>query len=81
MSIYAPNNTSLIHSGVAAHHFIYSKGIRKAREVHSQPLVHMKQQKVVPRSFVDSWGASTFQFSAYFYDSSRIKLPRVLVNI
>ena len=36
-------------------HFIHSKGLRKAREVHAQLLDLMKQQKLEPRSAGGSW--------------------------
>ena len=55
-------------------HFIHSKGIRKAREVHSQLLDLMRQQKLEPRSCGGSWDAVRKSIcSAYFYNSSKIK--------
>ena len=55
-------------------HFIHSKGIRKAREVHAQLVDLMKQQKLVPRSCGGSWDAVRKSIcSAYFYNSSKIK--------
>ena len=55
-------------------HFIHSKGIRKAREVHSQLLDLMRQQKLEPRSCSGSWDAVRKSIcSAYFYNSSKIK--------
>lgn len=55
-------------------HFIHSKGIRKAREVHSQLLDLMRQQKLEPKSSGGSWdGVRKSICSAYFYNSSKIK--------
>merc|ERR1712194_309785 len=55
-------------------HFIHSKGIRKAREVHAQLLDLMQQQKLVPSSCGGSWDVIRKSIcSAYFYNSSKIK--------
>ena len=55
-------------------HFIHSKGIRKAREVHAQLLDLMKQQKLEPKSCGGSWDVVRKAIcSAYFYNSSKIK--------
>ncbi len=55
-------------------HFIHSKGIRKAREVHAQLVDLMKTQKLEPRSCGGSWDAVRKAIcSAYFYNSSKIK--------
>jgi pre-mRNA-splicing factor ATP-dependent RNA helicase DHX38/PRP16 len=55
-------------------HFIHSKGIRKAREVHAQLLDLMKQQKLEPKSCGGSWDAIRKSIcAAYFYNSSKIK--------
>lgn len=55
-------------------HFIHSKGIRKAREVHAQMVDLMKQQKLEPRSCGGSWDVVRKAIcSAYFYNSSKIK--------
>mmetsp|Transcript_25827 Transcript_25827/g.38154 ORF Transcript_25827/g.38154 Transcript_25827/m.38154 type:complete len:954 (-) Transcript_25827:33-2894(-) len=55
-------------------HFIHSKGIRKAREVHAQLLDLMRQQKCEPKSCGGSWDAVRKAIcSAYFYNSSKIK--------
>jgi len=55
-------------------HFIHSKGIRKAREVHAQLLDLMKQQKLNPKSCGSSWDVVRKSIcSAYFYNSSKIK--------
>ena len=55
-------------------HFIHSKGIRKAREVHAQMVDLMKQQKLDPRSCGGSWDVVRKAIcSAYFYNSSKIK--------
>jgi pre-mRNA-splicing factor ATP-dependent RNA helicase DHX38/PRP16 len=55
-------------------HFIHSKGIRKAREVHAQLLDLMKQQKLTPISCGGSWDDIRRSIcSAYFYNSAKIK--------
>ena len=55
-------------------HFIHSKGIRKAREVHAQLLDLMRQQKYETRSCGGSWDAVRKAIcSAYFFNSSKIK--------
>ena len=55
-------------------HFIHSKGIRKAREVHAQLVDLMKQQKLNPISCGGSWDVVRKSIcSAYFYNSSKIK--------
>jgi pre-mRNA-splicing factor ATP-dependent RNA helicase DHX38/PRP16 len=55
-------------------HFIHSKGIRKAREVHAQLLDLMNQQKLPPQSCGGSWDIVRKSIcSAYFYNSSKIK--------
>ncbi|KAL7483408.1 hypothetical protein ACHAW6_009063 [Cyclotella cf. meneghiniana] len=55
-------------------HFIHSKGIRKAREVHAQLVDLMKQQKLDPVSCGGSWDVVRKSIcSAYFYNSSKIK--------
>jgi len=55
-------------------HFIHSKGIRKAREVHAQLVDLMKQQKLEPASCGGSWDAVRKAIcSAYFCNSSKIK--------
>jgi len=56
-------------------HFIHSKGIRKAREVHAQLLDLMHQQKVYPQRCAGSWDIVHKSIcSAYFYNSSKIKV-------
>jgi pre-mRNA-splicing factor ATP-dependent RNA helicase DHX38/PRP16 len=55
-------------------HFIHSKGIRKAREVHAQLVDLMKQQRMEPTSAGGSWDVIRRSIcAAYFYNSSRIK--------
>lgn len=55
-------------------HFIHSKGIRKAREVHAQLLDLMTQHKLVIQNCVGSWDIVRKSIcSAYFYNSSKIK--------
>jgi len=63
-------------------HFIHSKGIRKAREVHAQLLDLMRQQKCEPKSCGGSWDAVRKAIcSAYFYNSSKIKGIGEYVNM
>ena len=55
-------------------HFIHSKGIRKAREVHAQLVDLMKQRKLQPKACGGSWDTIRKAIcSAYFYNSSKIK--------
>lgn len=55
-------------------HFIHSKGIRKAREVHAQLLDLMKQKKLELQSCEGSWDVVRKSIcSAYFYNSSKMK--------
>ncbi|KAL7551372.1 hypothetical protein ACHAWF_014571 [Thalassiosira exigua] len=55
-------------------HFLHSKGIRKAREVHAQLVDLMKQQRLDPVSCGGSWDVIRKAIcSAYFYNSSKIK--------
>ena len=63
-------------------HFIHSKGIRKAREVHAQLLDLMKQQRMSPKSAGGSWDVIRKSIcSAYFYNSSKIKGIGEYVNM
>ena len=55
-------------------HFIHSKCIRKASQIHAQLLDSMKQQKLIPTSSNGSWDVIRRAIcSAYFYNSSKIK--------
>ncbi len=55
-------------------HFIHSKGIRKAREVHAQLVDLMEQQKLHPVSCGGGWDVVRKSIcSAYFQNSSKIK--------
>ena len=55
-------------------HFIHSKGIRKAREIHAQLMDLMKQLKLDVKSCGGSWDIVRKSIcSAYFYNSSKIK--------
>ena len=55
-------------------HFIHSKGIRKAREVHAQLVDLMNQQKLQPVSCGGGWDVVRKSIcSAYFQNSSKIK--------
>ena len=63
-------------------HFIHSKGIRKAREVHAQLVDLMKQQKLEPRSTGGKWDVVRRSIcAAYFYNSSKIKGIGEYVNM
>jgi pre-mRNA-splicing factor ATP-dependent RNA helicase DHX38/PRP16 len=65
-----------------AQHFIHSKGIRKAREVHAQLIDLMQQQKLNPVSCGGSWDVVRKSIcSAYFYNSSKIKGIGEYVNM
>ncbi|KAL7450794.1 hypothetical protein ACHAWC_002655, partial [Mediolabrus comicus] len=55
-------------------HFIHSKGIRKAREVHAQLVDLMEQQRLHPVSCGGGWDVVRKSIcSAYFQNSSKIK--------
>lgn len=63
-------------------HFIHSKGIRKAREVHAQLVDLMKQQKLESRSAGGSWDEVRKSIcAAYFYNSAKIKGIGEYVNM
>jgi len=63
-------------------HFIHSKGLRKAREVHAQLLDLMRQQKLEPRSAGGSWDVIRKAIcAAYFYNSSKIKGIGEYINL
>lgn len=63
-------------------HFIHSKGIKKAREVHAQLTDLMKQQKFHPKSCGGTWDPIRRSIcSAYFYNSSKIKGIGEYVNM
>jgi pre-mRNA-splicing factor ATP-dependent RNA helicase DHX38/PRP16 len=82
LNVYLRAKQYKFDSQWCARHFIHSKGIRKAREVHAQLLDLMKQQKLEPRSCGDSWDAIRRSIcSAYFYNSSRIKGIGEYVNM
>lgn len=74
LNVYLRAKQYRFDSAWCTRHFIHSKGIRKAREVHAQLLDLMKQQKLVPRSCGGSWDAIRKSIcAAYFYNSSKIK--------
>ncbi|KAG7368629.1 ATP-dependent helicase HrpA [Nitzschia inconspicua] len=74
LNVYQRAKQYKFDSEWCARHFIHSKGIRKAREVHAQLLDLMKQQKLEPRSSGGSWDVVRKAIcSAYFYNSSKIK--------
>jgi len=63
-------------------HFIHSKGMKKAREVHAQLSDLMKQQKLHPKSCGGTWDPIRRSIcSAYFYNSSKIKGIGEYVNM
>lgn len=74
LNVYQRAKQYKFDSDWCTRHFIHSKGIRKAREVHAQLLDLMKQQKLEPKSSGGSWDAVRKAIcSAYFYNSSKIK--------
>ena len=74
MNVYQRAKQYKFDSEWCTKHFIHSKGIRKAREIHAQLLDLMKQQKLVPNSSGGSWDVIRKAIcSAYFYNSSKIK--------
>ncbi|GKY95488.1 hypothetical protein MPSEU_000510400 [Mayamaea pseudoterrestris] len=65
-----------------ARHFIHSKGIRKAREVHAQLLDLMKQHRLELKSTGGSWDVIRKSIcAAYFYNSSKIKGIGEYINL
>jgi pre-mRNA-splicing factor ATP-dependent RNA helicase DHX38/PRP16 len=74
LNVYLRAKQYKFDSSWCTRHFIHSKGIRKAREVHAQLLDLMKQQKLTPVSAGGSWDVIRKSIcSAYFYNSSKIK--------
>jgi len=75
LNVYLRAKQYRFDSAWCTRHFIHSKGIRKAREVHAQLVDLMKQQKLEPRSAPGgSWDVIRKSIcSAYFYNSSKIK--------
>ena len=63
-------------------HFVHPKAMKKAREVHSQLMDIMKQQKVQVLSSGGSWDLVRKAIcSSYFYNSARIKGIGEYVNM
>jgi pre-mRNA-splicing factor ATP-dependent RNA helicase DHX38/PRP16 len=63
-------------------HFVHPKGMKKAREVHSQLLDIMKTQKVEHLTAGGSWDVVRKAIcSSYFYNSARIKGIGEYVNM
>lgn len=82
LNVYMRAKQYRFDSAWCTRHFIHSKGIRKAREVHAQLLDLMKQQKLDPRSTGGSWDVIRKAIcSAYFYNSSKIKGIGEYVNM
>jgi len=74
LNVYLRAKQYRFDAGWCTRHFLHSKGIRKAREVHAQLLDLMKQHKLEPRSSGGSWDIIRQSIcSAYFYNSSKIK--------
>lgn len=74
LNVYLRAKQYKFDSAWCTRHFIHSKGMRKAREVHAQLLDLMKQQKMTPKSSGGSWDIIRKSIcSAYFYNSSKIK--------
>lgn len=82
LNVYQRAKQYRFDSEWCSRHFIHSKGIRKAREVHAQLLDLMRQQKLEPKSCGGSWDAVRKAIcSAYFYNSSKIKSIGSYVNM
>ena len=74
LNVYLRAKQNKFDAQWCSRHFIHSKGIRKAREVHAQLLDLMKQQKLIPISCGGSWDDIRRSIcSAYFYNSAKIK--------
>lgn len=74
LNVYLRAQQHRFDSEWCTRHFIHSKGIRKAREVHAQLTDLMKKQKLEPISSGGAWDNVRKSIcSAYFYNSSRIK--------
>jgi pre-mRNA-splicing factor ATP-dependent RNA helicase DHX38/PRP16 len=81
LNVYLRAEQYKFDAGWCTRHFIHSKGIRKAREVHAQLKDLMKQQRMLPKSsssFGGDCGGSWDMIrkaicAAYFYNSSKIK--------
>jgi pre-mRNA-splicing factor ATP-dependent RNA helicase DHX38/PRP16 len=74
LNVYLRAQQHRFDSEWCTRHFIHSKGIRKAREVHAQLTDLMKKQKLEPISSGGAWDNIRKSIcSAYFYNSSRIK--------
>jgi pre-mRNA-splicing factor ATP-dependent RNA helicase DHX38/PRP16 len=82
LNVYLRAKQYRFDSAWCTRHFLHSKGIRKAREVHAQLEDLMKQQKLEPRSAGGSWDVVRKSIcSAYFYNSSKIKGIGEYVNM
>jgi len=65
-----------------AQHFIHAKGLKKAREVHSQLLDLMKTQKMDPISCSGNWDVLREAVcAAYFSNSAKIKGLSEYINL
>jgi len=74
LNVYLRAKQHKFDSQWCTQHFIHSKGIRKAREVHAQLVDLMKQQRLSPLSCGGGWDIVRKSIcSAYFYNSSKIK--------
>jgi pre-mRNA-splicing factor ATP-dependent RNA helicase DHX38/PRP16 len=81
LNVYLRAEQYKFDAGWCTRHFIHSKGIRKAREVHAQLKDLMKQQRMLPKSSSSfggdcggSWDLIRKAICAsYFYNSSKIK--------
>jgi len=74
LNVYLRAKQHKFDSDWCTRHFIHSKGIRKAREVHAQLIDIMKQQRLPVVSCGGSWDVVRKSIcSAYFFNSSRIK--------
>jgi pre-mRNA-splicing factor ATP-dependent RNA helicase DHX38/PRP16 len=82
LNVYQRAKQYKFDSAWCTRHFIHSKGMRKAREVHAQLVDLMKQQRLVPKSAGGSWDVIRKSIcSAYFYNSSKMKGIGEYVNM
>ncbi len=74
LNVYQHWKTQAYSASWCTEHFIHVKGLRKAREVHSQLLDILKQQRIEHISCGGYWDAVRKAIcSAYFCNSARIK--------
>ena len=80
LNVYERAQQHKFDSQWCTRHFIHSKGLRKAREVHAQLVDLMKQIKLYPKSGTPD-GIRRAICSAYFCNSSKLKGIGEYVNM